>query len=67
MEIYAALGVREVWFGGPGKSRPTSLGATGYRKHKRSNLLPLLDLALLARFLRAPNQLQAVRSSEKRS
>ncbi len=63
LEIYRGLGVREVWiWRRAGAIDVHVLRGDAYVSVERSELLPDLDLAQLARFLPAENQTQAVRA-----
>ncbi len=61
LEIYAALGVPEVWIWRKGKLRVHLLRGGGYRTTARSRCLPGLDLELLCRFLDRTSVTRAVR------
>jgi Uma2 family endonuclease len=61
LDVYAGLGVPEVWFWRDGHFEIYVLGKRGYAQRRRSRLLPTLDLELLARFVRPTRQLAAVR------
>lgn len=58
---YQALGVPEVWFWEDGVFALYCLRSSGYESVKRSELLPDLDIELLARCLLMASQLEAVR------
>jgi Uma2 family endonuclease len=61
LEVYRGLGVREVWFWRSGVIEVYLLEGEAYARHPRSQVLPELDLALLARCLEsAPTQTAAV-------
>ena len=62
LDIYRALGVREVWMIGRSREiRVFTLRPEGYERIERSELVPALDLRWLATFFEAPSQSQAVR------
>ncbi len=61
LPIYAALGVREVWFFEDDAFRLHQLEGGEYRPIESSALLPGLDLAVLVRFAVRDDQHQAVR------
>ncbi len=52
LEVYRGLGVPEVWVWEAGALRVFVLGAERYEEKKQSRLLPKLDLALFASFVR---------------
>ena len=62
LAVYSGLGVPEVWFWRGGRFQIYHLDADGYAPRDRSAFLPDLDLALLASFVGAPKQNQAVRA-----
>jgi Uma2 family endonuclease len=62
LEIYARLGIREVWFWREGRIEVHVLHGDRYDRAERSALLPHLDVALLCSFLDRPTALQAVRA-----
>ena len=62
LEIYARLGVGEVWFWRKGKIEVHVLRGEAFEPLERSALLPDLDLDQLASFLDAEHQTQAVRA-----
>jgi Uma2 family endonuclease len=63
LAIYQGLGVREVWvWERPNILSVFLLGGNGYRRAKKSALLPGLDPKRLASFLERPTQSQAVRA-----
>ena len=62
LEIYRRLGVPEAWFWKNGRLRVFVLDGDAYQERERSALLPELDVALLAKHLREPDQYQAVQS-----
>jgi Uma2 family endonuclease len=51
LAVYRAFGVPEVWIWQRGELRVFTLGPDGYRVVARSELLPRLDLGLLAAFV----------------
>ncbi len=61
LEIYRGLGVREVWFWTRRGLELRALRGEGYERIERSEVLPGLDLGLLASFLGEGSQTQAVR------
>lgn len=61
LDVYRALGVREVWFWEEDAFRLYSLTADGYVVVDRSTLVPSLDFEVLATFVRRDDQHQAVR------
>ncbi len=60
--IYAGLGVRELWEWREGRIDVLVLDGDVYRAVPRSEVLPDLDLAALARFIEIEDQTQAVRA-----
>jgi Uma2 family endonuclease len=63
LDVYAGLGVPEVWTWEGGALRVHRLGANGYEVVPRSVVLPGLDLAQLASFVGAgKNQTQTVKA-----
>lgn len=62
LEIYRGLGVPEVWFWRRDRLEVHVLRGDSYVSVPASELLPSLDLALLARFVDTRNQSQAVRA-----
>jgi Uma2 family endonuclease len=60
-EIYRALGVREVWFWRRGQLTAHALRTDGYEEITGSEVLPGIDLAVLASFLDRPTASQAIR------
>jgi Uma2 family endonuclease len=52
LDVYAGLGVREVWFWETGTLVPYVLGPRGYERRHASALLSALDLGELSRFVR---------------
>jgi Uma2 family endonuclease len=61
LDVYAGLGVPEVWVWELGALTVHALGARGYRKVKRSRILPALDPVDLGRYLERTDQTKAVR------
>jgi Uma2 family endonuclease len=61
LEAYKRLEIPEVWFWENGALRMYSLGADGYAEVDRSQVLPELDIVLLARCINIENHLQAMR------
>lgn len=61
LEVYRGLGVREVWLWREEVLSIHVLRGHGYVASERSEVLPEIDLALLASFLKAESQTQAVR------
>jgi Uma2 family endonuclease len=59
LEIYARLGVREVWFWQKGAMTLHALRDDGYEDIARSELLPDLDIAELASFVATPDPMAA--------
>ncbi len=62
LELYARLGVGEVWFWRDGRIEVHVLRDGRYESATRSALFPDLDVELLASFLDRPTALQAVRA-----
>ena len=62
LEIYARLGVGEVWFWKDGRIEVHVLRGGRYESLKRSALFPDLDIDLLCSFLDRATALQAVRA-----
>ncbi|MCA9555454.1 MAG: Uma2 family endonuclease [Myxococcales bacterium] len=62
LDIYAKLGVGEVWFWRKGRIEIHVLRGEGFEEVERSPLLPDLDLRHLETFLDEDNQTQAVRA-----
>jgi Uma2 family endonuclease len=62
LELYARLGVGEVWFWRDGRIELHVLRRGRYEGTTRSALFPELDIELLASFLDRPTALQAVRA-----
>jgi len=61
LEAYKRLEIPEVWFWENGRLRLYSLGDDGYAEVDRSQVLPELDIVLLARCINIENHLQAMR------
>jgi Uma2 family endonuclease len=61
LEAYKRLEIPEVWFGENGRLRLYSLGDDGYAEVDRSQVLPELDIVLLAQCINIENHLQAMR------
>jgi len=63
LEIYRGLGVREVWFWEEGKIDVFELTGGAYERIPRSDVLPEIDLALIARLMEEhEDQYDAVRA-----
>jgi Uma2 family endonuclease len=62
LEVYARLGVPEVWFWKEGRIEVHVLRGGRYETAPRSALFPELEIELLASFLDRPTALQAVRA-----
>jgi Uma2 family endonuclease len=60
LDVYSGLGVPEVWMWEEGALTVHALGTRGYRKVKRSRILPDLDPAQLVRYLERTDQTKAV-------
>jgi Uma2 family endonuclease len=61
LEIYARLGVREVWFWTKDGFALYALSGSSYEKVSSSRLIPTLDFELLARYVTRTDQPQAIR------
>jgi Uma2 family endonuclease len=61
LEIYAKLGVREVWFWRRGRISVHALETDRYSEAAGSNVLPGIDLDQLVSFLDRPSASQAIR------
>jgi len=61
LEAYKRLKIPEVWFWENGRLRLYSLGDDGYAEVDRSQVMPDLDIVLLARCINIENHLQAMR------
>jgi Uma2 family endonuclease len=66
LDVYAGLGVREVWFWKNGKISAHWLRAGGYEEKKKSRLLPGIDIAELEELLTSGTQSYAVRTYRAR-
>jgi Uma2 family endonuclease len=62
LEIYARLGIGEVWFWRDGRIEVHVLRSGRYERTGQSALFPDLDIDLLCSFLDRPTALQAVRA-----
>lgn len=62
LDVYAGLGVPEVWIWRRGRMTVHVLADDGYHTAERSRLLPTLDLDLLLRFVRADDHTAAARA-----
>lgn len=60
LAVYKQLNVREVWFWQNNRFEVHHLGSEEYEKTPRSELLPSLDLTLLAEYVVQPDPLAAV-------
>lgn len=60
LDIYAELGVREVWFYENGAFHLHELGEREYRRIEQSALVPGLDFDVLARFTQLEDQHEAL-------
>lgn len=60
LDIYAGLGVREVWFYEKGAFHLHELGDDGYHRIEKSALIPGLDFDVLARFAQVEDQHEAL-------
>jgi Uma2 family endonuclease len=65
LERYRALGVSEVWFWEDGLFTWYRLGEQGYERIDQSELLPDLDINLLARCVLMSSRVEAVREFRK--
>jgi Uma2 family endonuclease len=61
LDVYRGLGVPEVWVWDSGVIVVRVLRAGGYSEEPRSELLPALDLELLASFVTRTDQIAAIR------
>jgi Uma2 family endonuclease len=61
LDVYRGLGIREVWFWRNGVIEVRALTGDGYEGRERSELLPALDLAQLARYIDPEDQTESVR------
>jgi Uma2 family endonuclease len=66
LEVYAGLGVREVWIWEAGRIRIHALKGGQYIESTASQLLPGLDVAELVTFVREGDQTAAVRAFRQR-
>lgn len=62
LPVYEGLGVREVWFWEKDAFHLHALGVSGYEPIRSSELVPDLDLEVLASFARLPDQHEAVKA-----
>jgi Uma2 family endonuclease len=63
LDVYAGLGVPEVWIWEEGRLAVYRLTAGRYERHERSELLPNLDLVELSSFVRTDvSQTEAIRA-----
>jgi Uma2 family endonuclease len=62
LEVYAGLGVAEVWVYEDGRFAVYQLGAAGYAPQPTSRFFPDLDFAVLAAHVAMPDQDDAVRA-----
>jgi Uma2 family endonuclease len=60
LEIYRGLGIKEVWFWQKGKFSLYHLRGEQYEAIAQSELLPHLDISLLANYVRPSEQFEAV-------
>ncbi|MCI0570758.1 MAG: Uma2 family endonuclease [Myxococcaceae bacterium] len=60
-ELYAGLGVKELWLWEDGTLHVYRLRGERYARARKSHLLPELDLSHLARFVEREDQTRAVR------
>ena len=60
LDVYAGLGVREVWFFASGRFSVYRLADDGYGEAQRSAFVPELDLELVTRFIDYEDQSEAV-------
>ncbi len=65
LEVYAALGVPEVWIWRRGELRVHVLGRRGYEEREQSAVLPAVDLSLIASFLDRPGSTETVAAFER--
>lgn len=65
LEIYARLGVREVWYWQRGRLQPYALRGGEYEAIPRSEVLPDIDLDALLDCLGAPTTSAAIRAFRK--
>lgn len=62
LEIYRRLGVREVWVWIEDQIHVFVLRGERYARATQSKVLPMIDLAVLAKHVRQPDQARAVRA-----
>ena len=62
LDVYRALGVREVWYWRKGRITPFVLRAQAYEEVQTSEALPEIDLAELGSFLDRPTTSAAIRA-----
>jgi Uma2 family endonuclease len=62
LPVYEGLGVREVWFWEKDAFQLYALRVSGYEAIQASELVPGLDLEVLATFARRPDQHEAVKA-----
>ena len=62
LDVYRALGVREVWYWREGRITPFLLRGAAYEEVAASEALPDIDLAQLASFLDRPTTSAAIRA-----
>ncbi len=62
LDVYAGLGVPELWFWRGEKMQVHRLGPDGYQPRDRSDFIPGLDFSLLAQFVGIRNQAEAVKA-----
>jgi Uma2 family endonuclease len=62
LPVYEGLGVREVWFWENDAFHLHALRISGYEAIRSSELVPSLDLEVLATFARRPDQHEAVKA-----
>ncbi|WP_227789190.1 Uma2 family endonuclease [Nodularia sp. LEGE 06071] len=60
LEIYKILGVKEVWFFRNNQFEIYILQSENYQQFVKSELLPNLDLEILAEYAIAPDPLEAI-------
>jgi Uma2 family endonuclease len=60
LEVYRKLGVREVWYWRRGELRPYGLRGEQYEAIEKSEILPGLDLAVLAEHIDRPTAYDAI-------
>jgi len=62
LDVYAGLGVREVWLFESGRFRVLALAAAGYAPVSASGIFPEVDLVRIAHHAQAPDQHAALRA-----